>query len=72
MKPMSDGKTQKDFHQIGDKGGFVDDKIHVAILADGDHEAAKKVSDEVARDVGLTEAEIEALSAPPPTRGKKK
>jgi hypothetical protein len=72
MKPMSDGKTQKDFHQTGDKGGFVDDKIHTAILADGDHEAAKKVSDEVARDVGLTEAEIEALSAPPPTRGKKK
>jgi hypothetical protein len=71
MKPMSDGKRQNDFHQVGD-GGFVDDKMHAAVLANGDHEAAKKVSDEVARDVGLTEAEIEALSAPPPTRGKKR
>ena len=51
---------------------FEDDHLHAAILANGDHEAAKKVSDQVARDVGLTEAEIEALSAPPPTRGKGK
>jgi hypothetical protein len=71
MKPMSDGKRQNDFHQF-ENHQFVDDKMHAAILADGDHEAAKKVSDEVARDVGLTEAEIEALSAPPPTRGKGK
>jgi hypothetical protein len=71
MKSMSDGKRQNDFHQI-ENYQFVDDKMHAAILADGDHEAAKKVSDAVARDVGLTDAEIEALSAPPPTRGKGK
>jgi predicted dinucleotide-binding enzyme len=65
-------RKQNDFHYI-ENHQFEDDKIHAAILADGDHEAAKKVSDQVARDIGLTEAEIEALSAPPQNvKGKPK
>ena len=65
------GRRQNDLYSVSNHR-FEDDHLHAAILANGDHEAAKKVSDRVARDVGLTEAEIEALSAPPPTRGKGK
>jgi hypothetical protein len=64
-------RKQNDFHYIENRQ-YEDDKLHADILADGDHAAAKKVSDQVARDVGSTEAEIGALSAPPPTRGKSK
>ena len=65
-------RRQNDFHYI-ENHQFEDDNIHAAILADGDHEAAKKVSDQVARDIGLTAAEIEALSAPPQNvKGKPK
>jgi len=65
------GRRQNDFYHI-ENHRFRDAKLHAGILDDGDHAAAQKVSDQVARDVGLTEAEIEALSAPPPTRGKGK
>ena len=47
--------------------------MHEPILAEGDFEAAKKVSDAVARKLGLTEAEIAALSQPPKNwKGKPK
>jgi hypothetical protein len=54
------GRRQNDFYHI-EKHRFQDEKIHAAVLADGDHEAAQKVSDQVARDIGLTEKEIAAL-----------
>jgi hypothetical protein len=62
-------RRQNDFHYIENRQ-FEDDKMHAAILADGDHAAAQKVSDQVARDIGLTDAEIAALHAPP--KGKSK
>lgn len=65
-------RYEKDFYYI-DRGKRLDDKLHTKILEDGDDAKAKKVSDQVARDVGLTDAEIEALSAPPQkTKGKPK
>jgi hypothetical protein len=64
-------RRQNDFHYI-ENHRFEDDKLHAAVLADGDHEAAQKVSDEVARDLGLTDAEIAALHAPPPKKEKSK
>jgi hypothetical protein len=65
-------RHDRDFYYI--KGGKkLDANIHDEILDDGDHAAAKKVSDQVAKDVGLSEAEIESLSKPPVNvRGKKK
>ena len=65
------GRRQNDLYHI-ENHRFRDAKLHAGILDDGDHAAAQKVSDQVAREVGLTAAEIEALSAPPPTRGKGK
>jgi hypothetical protein len=62
-------RRNNDFHYIENRQ-FEDDKIHASILADGDHAAAKKVSDQVARDIGLTDAEIAALNTPP--KGKSK
>jgi hypothetical protein len=41
-----------------------DAKLHDAILDDGDHATAQKASDSVAREIGLTDAEIAALHAP--------
>jgi hypothetical protein len=64
-------RKQNDFHYI-ENHLFEDEKLHNEILDDGDHAAAKKVSDQVARDVGLSPAEIEALSAPPKKAGAKK
>lgn len=63
-------RHEKDFYYI-EKGKRHDAKLHEPILAEGDHATAKKVSDQVARDLGLSEAEIEALSAPPKKAGKK-
>jgi hypothetical protein len=62
-------RRQNDFHYIENRR-FEDDKMHAAILADGDQAAAQKVGDQVARDIGLTDAEIAALHAPP--KGKSK
>jgi hypothetical protein len=56
-------RRQNDFHYIENRR-FEDDKMHAVVLADGDHEAAQKVSDQVARDIGLTDAEIAALHTP--------
>jgi predicted dinucleotide-binding enzyme len=56
-------RRQNDFHYI-ENHRFEDDKLHAAVLADGDDEAAQKVSDQVARDIGLTDTEIAALHAP--------
>jgi hypothetical protein len=64
-------RRQNDFHYIENRQ-FEDDKIHAAILADGDHEAARKVSDQVARGIGLTDAEIAALQEAPAKKGKGK
>jgi hypothetical protein len=57
-------RKQNDFH-YHENHRYQDAKLHEPILADGDDEAAKKISDQVAREIGLTEAEIKALSAPP-------
>jgi hypothetical protein len=57
-------RRQNDFYAVQNHR-FEDDHLHAAILANGDHAAAKKVSDQVARDIGLTEAEIKALSTAP-------
>jgi hypothetical protein len=46
-----------------EKHRFADAKLHEPILAGGDHAAAEKISDQVARDIGLTEDEIAALSS---------
>jgi hypothetical protein len=62
-------RRQNDFHYI-ENHRFEDDKMHAAVLADGDHEAAQKVSDQVARGIGLTDAEITALHTP--QKGKSK
>jgi hypothetical protein len=64
LRGMTMARKENDFHYIENRQ-FEDDKMHADILEGGDHAAAKKVSDEVAKDVGLTPAEIEALSAPP-------
>src|SRR5262249_16958607 len=48
---------------------LVDDKIHATILDGGDHEAVQAIGDAVAREIGLTEAEIAALHAPLPAKG---
>jgi hypothetical protein len=65
-------RHDRDFYYIKN-GKKLDENIHNEILDDGDHAAAKKVSDSVASDVGLTQAEIDSLSAPPVNvRGKKK
>jgi hypothetical protein len=53
-------RRENDFYYI-ENHRFQDEKIHAEILADGDHEAARKVSDQVARAIGLTDAEIAAL-----------
>jgi hypothetical protein len=55
-------RRQNDFHYI-ENHRFEDDKMHAAILADGDHEAAQKISDQVARAIGLSDEEIAALHA---------
>jgi hypothetical protein len=52
-------RKQNDFHYI-ENHRFQDDKIHSEVLDNGDHEAARKVSDEVARAI-LTEDEMDAL-----------
>jgi HK97 family phage prohead protease len=57
-------RHQSDFHYI-ERRKRQDEKLHAAILADGDDAAAKTISDSVARDVGLSEAEIAALATPP-------
>jgi hypothetical protein len=54
------GRRQNDFYHI-EKHRFRDAKIHAGILDDGDHAAAQKVSDQVARDIGLTKEEIAVL-----------
>jgi len=65
-------KKQNDFYYI-ENHRFEDKSMHEPILAEGDFEAAKKVSDAVARKLGLTEAEIAALSQPPKNwKGKPK
>jgi hypothetical protein len=46
-----------------EKHRFADAKLHQPILDGGDHAAAEKISDQVARDIGLTDAEIAALSS---------
>lgn len=56
-------RKENDFYYI-ENHRFEDEKIHADILAGGDHEAAQKVSDQVAREIGLTDAEIAALHAP--------
>ena len=56
------GRRQNDFYHI-EKHRFRDAKIHAGILDDGDHAAAQKVSDEVARAI-LTEDEMDALHTP--------
>ena len=60
-------KKQNDLYAIKNHR-FEDDEIHAAILADGDHEAAKEVGDDAARDIGLTDEQIKALSTPPKKR----
>jgi hypothetical protein len=57
-------RKENDFYYI-ENHRFQDKKIHAEILADGDHEAAQKVSDQVARKIGLTEKEIVALRGKP-------
>ena len=54
------GRRQNDLYHI-ENHRFRDAKLHAGILDDGDHAAAQKVSDQVARDIGLTEEEIAAL-----------
>lgn len=49
-----------------------DAKIHDAILDDGDDAAAQRISDSVAREIGLTDAEIAALHAPPAAKASTK
>lgn len=41
-----------------------DAKLHDAIIADGDDKTARKISKDVAKRLGLTEAEIAALYKP--------
>ena len=53
------GRRQNDFYHI-ESHRFRDEKIHSEVLDNGDHEAARKVSDEVARAI-LTEDEMDAL-----------
>jgi hypothetical protein len=53
-------RKQNPFYYI-ENHRFEDEKIHDEILADGDHTAAQKVSDQVAREIGLTDVEIAAL-----------
>jgi hypothetical protein len=57
-------RRENDFYYI-ENHRFQDAKIHAEILADGDHAAAQKVSDQVAREIGLTDAEIAALRGKP-------
>jgi 2-hydroxychromene-2-carboxylate isomerase len=47
-----------------------DGALHDAIIADGDDAAARAVSDKVAREIGLTDAQIAALRAPDPVQQK--
>jgi hypothetical protein len=54
---------ENDFYYI-ENHRLQDEKIHAEMLADGDHAAAQKVSDAVAREIGLTDEEIAALHAP--------
>jgi hypothetical protein len=48
-----------------------DAKLHDVIIADGDEEAARRVSDKVARRLGLSAKEIAALHRPPAEREQK-
>lgn len=43
-----------------------DGALHDAIIADGDDAAARAVGDKVAKEIGLTDAQIAALRAPDP------
>jgi hypothetical protein len=56
-------RKQNDFH-YHEGHRYQDAKLHEPILADGDDEAAQKISDQVAREIGLTDAEIAALHTP--------
>lgn len=47
-----------------------DGALHDAIIADGDDAAARAVGDKVAKEIGLTDAQITALRAPDPQRQK--
>lgn len=58
-------KSQRELY-YRDKGKRHDEALHAPILEDGDHAAAQKVSEKVAREIGLTDAEIEALYGPVP------
>jgi hypothetical protein len=60
-------KPEKELY-YRDKGKRHDETLHTPILAEGDHAAAQKISDKVAREIGLTDAEIEALHAPVPPK----
>ena len=53
-------QRSKEFYYI-DRHRFGDARLHEPILADGDEAAARRVSDAVARRLGLTENEIAAL-----------
>jgi hypothetical protein len=56
------GKRRNDFYHI-ENHRFQDETLHNEILDNGDHDAARKVSDEVARAI-LTEDEMDALHTP--------
>lgn len=65
-------KPEYDWYYIK-RGKRRDEELHSSVLDDGDHAKAKQISDQVARKVGLTAAEIAALNAPPKkTTGKPK
>jgi hypothetical protein len=57
-------RHEKEFYYLGRGKPRQDDMLHAPILAGGDHARAKRVSDEVAREAGLTEAQIAALANP--------
>lgn len=47
-----------------------DGALHDAIIADGDDASARAIGDKVAREIGLTDAQIAALRAPDPKQQK--
>ncbi len=47
-----------------------DGALHDAIIADGDDAKARAIGDKVAREIGLTDAQIAALRAPDPAQQK--
>ena len=57
--PMSARKPRELHYR--DKHRFADANLHQPILDEGDDEAASKISDRIAKDIGLSKAEIAAL-----------